>query len=55
MKSWICAATHQLELQRRDSEVEKLDGGPYDEIGLESREVNIAQLAGNGPLSTSFR
>jgi hypothetical protein len=55
IKPRICADTHQLELQRRDSEVEQLDGGPYEEIGLERRKVNIAQLASNRPLSASLR
>ena len=46
--------THNLELNRNDSEVEKLHGRPQHEVGLERRQVYVPELLSQCSLASSF-
>lgn len=46
--------THNLELDRNDSEVENLDCRPQDKVGLERWQVYVPELLSQRSLASSF-
>lgn len=47
--------TYNLELNRHDPEVDDLHGWPDQKVGLESRHIDVLELALHGALPTTLR
>lgn len=46
--------TYNLELDGHNAEVENLNGRPYDVVCLQSRYVDVLELASHGALSSAL-
>jgi hypothetical protein len=46
--------TYNLVLDRHDSEVDNLDCGPDEPVGLQRRDINVLELALHSALSTTL-
>jgi hypothetical protein len=46
--------THNLELNGHDAEVDQLHRGPYDEVRLERRHVDVLELASDSAPTTAL-
>ena len=51
---WRSTKTHDLELDRDDSEVQKLHRRPNHEVGLQGGQIHVLKLSGYGTFSSPF-
>lgn len=47
--------THNLELNRDNSEVQNLNCRPNEKVGLQGWDVYVLEFASQGPSTTTFR